>query len=405
MTMWLKQSTAATIKMGPFVDNADGNTVEPSLTISQADIRLSKNGGDMAQTNNSAGATYDETGYYDVPLDTTDTNTLGRLKVMIHESGALPVWQDFMIVPAQVWDSFFGADKLQVHVDEMTAGIITASVIATDAIDADAIADNAINAAAIAADAITAAKLHADVTTELQSGLATAASITTLQTSVDDIPTNAELATSQAAADDATLAAIAALNNLSAAQVNAEVDTALADVGLTTTITGRVDAAISTRASQASVDDVPTNAELATALAAADDAVLAAVATRASQTSVDTVDDLLDTELPALTTAVADLPTNAELATALGAADDATLAAIAALSIPDANTIADAVLSRGVSNVEDTADTTSLAALLLAAFESSVSGTTWTIRKTTGSSFVVKTVTVDADADPITGIT
>jgi hypothetical protein len=43
------------------------------------------------------------------------------------------------------------------------------------------------------------------------------------QTSVDDLPTNAELATSQAAADDATLAAIAALNNLSAAQVNAEV--------------------------------------------------------------------------------------------------------------------------------------------------------------------------------------
>ena len=242
-------------------------------------------------------------------------------------------------------------------------------------------------------------------TFQVEAALATSSALATLQTSVDDLPTNAELATSQAAADDATLAAIAALNNLSAAQVNAEVDTALADVGLTTTITGRIDAAISTRASQASVDDVPTNAELATALAAADDAVLAAVATRASQTSVDTVDDLLDTELPALTNAVADLPTNAELATALGTADDATLAAIAALSIPDANTVADAVLSRGVSNVEDTADTTSLAALLLAAFESSVSGTTWTIRKTGGTTFVVKTVTVDAAADPITGIT
>jgi len=49
------------------------------------------------------------------------------------------------------------------------------------------------------------------------------------QSSVDDLPTNAELATSQAASDDATLAAIAALNNLSAAQVNAEVDSALSD--------------------------------------------------------------------------------------------------------------------------------------------------------------------------------
>lgn len=49
------------------------------------------------------------------------------------------------------------------------------------------------------------------------------------QTSVDDVPTNAELATALADADDATLAAIAALNNLSAAEVNAEADTALAD--------------------------------------------------------------------------------------------------------------------------------------------------------------------------------
>lgn len=40
---------------------------------------------------------------------------------------------------------------------------------------------------------------------------------------VDAVPTNAELATALAAADDAVLAAIAALNNLSAAQVNSEV--------------------------------------------------------------------------------------------------------------------------------------------------------------------------------------
>jgi len=48
------------------------------------------------------------------------------------------------------------------------------------------------------------------------------------QASVDDLPTNAELTTALAAADDAVLAAIAALNNLSAAQVNAEVVDALA---------------------------------------------------------------------------------------------------------------------------------------------------------------------------------
>ena len=117
---WLKQSTAATVKIGPFVDSTDGVTAETGLTISQADIRLSKNGGAFAQTNNATGATHDENGYYGVPLDTTDTGTLGRLRVAVNESGALPVWQDFMIVPANVWDSFFGADKLQVDAVELS---------------------------------------------------------------------------------------------------------------------------------------------------------------------------------------------------------------------------------------------------------------------------------------------
>lgn len=71
--------------------------------------------------------------------------------------------------------------------------------------------------------------------------LATAASlsvvagnVTTLLTDVGNVPTNAELAAALATADDATLAAIAALHNLSAAQVNAEVDTAISDAGLAT---------------------------------------------------------------------------------------------------------------------------------------------------------------------------
>jgi hypothetical protein len=47
---------------------------------------------------------------------------------------------------------------------------------------------------------------------------------------------------------------VTGFNDLSAAQVNAEADTALADVGVTTTITGRIDAAVSTRATPAQVN-------------------------------------------------------------------------------------------------------------------------------------------------------
>ena len=115
--LYLKQSTAATIKLGPFVDDSDGKTAETGLTISQADIQLSKNGGDIAQTNNSAGATHDELGYYNVPLDTTDTNTLGTLKVIVSKSGALPVFADFMVITAEAYDTLCGTDHFTVDLN------------------------------------------------------------------------------------------------------------------------------------------------------------------------------------------------------------------------------------------------------------------------------------------------
>lgn len=165
MSTWLKQSTAVTLAVGPFVDDTDGKTAETALTLTQADFRLSKNGAAFAQKNDATSGTHMENGYYSVPLNTTDTNTLGTLKLAVNETGALPVWVECMVVPANVWDSLFGADQLQVHVNEMTAGIITATVIA--------------------ADAIGASELAADAVTEIQSGLATAAALTTVDDFLD----------------------------------------------------------------------------------------------------------------------------------------------------------------------------------------------------------------------------
>jgi hypothetical protein len=64
------------------------------------------------------------------------------------------------------------------------------------------------------------AVIAADAIADIQNGLAT-------QASVNDLPTNAELTAGLASADDATLAAIAALNNISSAQVTAAVPTAV----------------------------------------------------------------------------------------------------------------------------------------------------------------------------------
>ena len=68
--------------------------------------------------------------------------------------------------------------------------------------------------------------------------------------------------------------------------------------------------------------------------------------------------------------------------------------------------VPDAVLSRDVSNVEDTASNNSLAELLLAAFESVIAAGTWTIYKTDhATTFNTRTVTTSAIAQPIVEVT
>lgn len=119
MTVLLKQSTATTIVIGPFVDDTDGKTAETGLTISQGDVLLWKQGGTtLAQKTEATSATHRSNGLYTVPLDTTDTNTLGQLIVSVNESGALPVRHDFQVVTANVWDSLFSTDVLDVSVTQ-----------------------------------------------------------------------------------------------------------------------------------------------------------------------------------------------------------------------------------------------------------------------------------------------
>lgn len=128
----LKQSTAAILKLGPFVDDADFVTLETSLTIAQGDIQISKNGGAFAQTSDAAPTTtHDADGWYPIPLTATDTGTLGRLTVQVHASGALPVWWEGLVVPAAVYDSLvLGTDYLPTDAVQIEGGD------ATDAIDA-----------------------------------------------------------------------------------------------------------------------------------------------------------------------------------------------------------------------------------------------------------------------------
>ena len=116
---YLKQSTAVTVLIGPFIDDTDGKSAETGLTLAQADIRLSKNAGNMAQKTEATGCTHDELGYYTCPLDGTDTATLGQLKLMVHQAGSLPVWHDFLVVTANVYDTLCSTDLLQTDLTQI----------------------------------------------------------------------------------------------------------------------------------------------------------------------------------------------------------------------------------------------------------------------------------------------
>ena len=122
MARLLKQSTAITFRIGPFLDDTDGKTAETGLTIAQADIQISKAGGAFAQTSASPTTTHDTDGWYQCPLTATDTDTLGMLTVQIVMSGALPVWEHFTVVPANVFDSLIsGSDYLLVDIKQVNA--------------------------------------------------------------------------------------------------------------------------------------------------------------------------------------------------------------------------------------------------------------------------------------------
>lgn len=119
MGLFLKQNTAVDVIVGPFVDSTDGNTVEAALTITSAEVFLSKNGGALAVKNEATSLIYDSLGYYDCNLNTTDTNTLGRLQLMIHEAGALPVYHEFMVVTANIYDTICSTDLLQTDLTQI----------------------------------------------------------------------------------------------------------------------------------------------------------------------------------------------------------------------------------------------------------------------------------------------
>jgi hypothetical protein len=113
----LRQSTAKTIRIGPFLDKTDGVTEEVGLAATGTE--LSKDGGAYA-----AGptlGTHDAEGWYPLALTAVHTDTLGELLVKVHDSAThLAVWKTCTVLPANVFDSLqAGTDILQTDLTQV----------------------------------------------------------------------------------------------------------------------------------------------------------------------------------------------------------------------------------------------------------------------------------------------
>ena len=229
--MFLKQSTAYTFRHGPFLDDTDGKTAETGLTISQADVRLSKAGGDFAQKNESSASAHDEIGYYIVALDATDTNACGELLVAVHESGALPVFKTFQVLEETIYDSLFATSAAAFDANQR---VDVAKIEGSDATDQ-------VNAACDAA----MADYDAPTKAEMDSAFSTTdGKIDTVDTEIEAIKTVVDGVLVDTAVIGAAGAGLTAVpwNSAWDTEVQSECTDALADIHLDQLVASAVSA-------------------------------------------------------------------------------------------------------------------------------------------------------------------
>lgn len=305
---FLKTNTAVRLTVGPFLDKTDGVTPETALTVTSCKLTLMVDDGnvptlvlDTAPTasggaNDMVHVTGDDAGFYDLELAAGNVNYLGRAMLAITDAAThCPVFHEFMILPANVYDSLvLGTDTLQADVTQWlgtaaatptVAGVpevdithISGSAVSTstaqlgvNAVQAGGTAwgSGAITAASIANGAIDAATFAADVDAEILSYLV----------------------------DDATRIDASALNTHSA----------ITAAGIADVVWDEDATAHQTQGTFGQAIGDP-GADTDTIWGLANTNLNATVGSRASQTSVDTIDDLLDTEVAALTTELAKVP-------------------------------------------------------------------------------------------------
>ncbi len=184
---FLKQSTTATVTVGPVLD-ADGVAVTTAVL---ADFSIAKNGSVAVLT--GATVTHSTNGYYTIALTVSNTDSLGRLDIIVNNSAMSMSNHRYDVIVAQVYDSVVsGSDLLQVDVTQLNNSTQnadriligansnrTVQVTGSNHVAADV---HEFQTAVIDSDAIAASAV-----TEIQAGLATTTQLTTVEGKIDAI--------------------------------------------------------------------------------------------------------------------------------------------------------------------------------------------------------------------------
>jgi hypothetical protein len=140
--LFLKQSTAATVMIGPVLD-ANGGLVTSGLVI--GDLRISKNGTVLTPSGNTL--THSDAGHWLLSLTTSNTDTINRLTISMGNASYAMAFRDYTVLLPSVFDA------LITNATNSTGGLATAT--------------GSITALAGAISTLTAPQVRTELATEL----------------------------------------------------------------------------------------------------------------------------------------------------------------------------------------------------------------------------------------------
>ena len=119
--MWAKQSTAATVIIGPVLDSTGAEYASAVI----GDLSISKNGGTLTALASAATLTLIANGQYTLVLTTGNVDTLGRAQITCNKSTYQMPSIELMVLPSTVFDA------LVTNAVNATGGLVGATAAIT----------------------------------------------------------------------------------------------------------------------------------------------------------------------------------------------------------------------------------------------------------------------------------